>query len=150
MIIISHRGNLNGPSEEENSTAAIDTAIHKGFYVEIDVWAIDSKLYLGHDVPKDEISFRWLRDRCTKLWVHCKNLEAAVYINTNCVNATFFWHQTDDFVLTSNNYFWTYPGKKLCNNSIAVMPEIAIDKYPVGIYGVCTDYPEKYKEYYEL
>ena len=24
----------------------------------------------------------------------------------------YFWHQTDDFTLTSHGYIWTYPGKK--------------------------------------
>ena len=50
MILISHRGNLNGPKPlMENSPAYIEIAIKKNFHVEIDVWIKKNNLYLGHD-----------------------------------------------------------------------------------------------------
>jgi hypothetical protein len=50
MIIISHRGNLYGPDKEnENKPDQIQKVLNLGYYVEIDVWFIDEKLYLGHD-----------------------------------------------------------------------------------------------------
>lgn len=145
MKIISHRGNLDGRLESwENEPTYIDNAIKQGFDVEIDVWFQDDVLYLGHDKPMYGVDFRWFRDRLSKLWIHCKNLEAAEFMKTCGYDINYFWHQNDDFVLTSGGYFWTYPGKKLCSYSIAVLPEL-VDKYDMtNIFGICTDYPNKY------
>ena len=52
MILISHRGNLNGKMpQNENHPDYIDEAIHAGYDVEVDVWMIDNELFLGHDEP---------------------------------------------------------------------------------------------------
>lgn len=46
MKIISHRGNLNGPSPKtENTPEQIDFALKKGFDVEIDLWKINDKFF---------------------------------------------------------------------------------------------------------
>jgi len=53
MILISHRGNINGKFESyENEPTYIDLALSKGYDVEIDVWYVDGLLYLGHDKPQ--------------------------------------------------------------------------------------------------
>jgi hypothetical protein len=50
MILISHRGNINGKQpNKENHSLYIFEAIKQGFQVEIDVWFIDGKFKLGHD-----------------------------------------------------------------------------------------------------
>ena len=50
MKLIAHRGNLHGPNpDKENSTDYINEAIESGYNVEIDVWFINNKWYLGHD-----------------------------------------------------------------------------------------------------
>jgi hypothetical protein len=52
MILISHRGNLNGPNpERENHPDYIWEALRAGFEVEIDVWWVEGKFKLGHDEP---------------------------------------------------------------------------------------------------
>ena len=44
MILISHRGNLNGPDpSKENKPSYITNAIRTGFQVEVDFWFIDNK-----------------------------------------------------------------------------------------------------------
>jgi hypothetical protein len=144
MKIIAHRGNINGPCLDENSPEQIEKAIEFGFDVEVDLWVINNKLMLGHDEPTYDINEKWILTHCKTAWFHCKNLESA----KQCLNflddgIKFFWHQEDDFTLTSNGYFWTYPGKSLCFNSIAVMPETTGD-IPKDIYAICTDYPIKY------
>ena len=69
MILISHRGNIDGKFESyENEPNYIDNAIKEGYEVEVDVWYIDNILYLGHDKPQYDVDFRWFRDRLTKLW----------------------------------------------------------------------------------
>jgi len=146
MILISHRGNISGRFEShENEPTYIDLAIKNGFDVEIDIWYKDKMLWLGHDQPQYGIDFRWIRDRVSKLWIHCKNIESMIYLKECGYHINYFWHQEDDVTITSLGYFWTYPGKQLTINSIAVLPE---SKYFDSIeiaYGICSDYIENYK-----
>jgi hypothetical protein len=137
MKIISHRGNLNGPNSiTENSVLAINTALYKGFDVEIDVWFKNGKWYLGHDKPNYQIDESFLENK--KLWCHAKNLDA---LNLMLKNKKIhcFWHQNDDFTLTSKNYIWTYPYKDTRYNSIIVL--MKKQKIPKKIFGICTDFP---------
>lgn len=138
MIYIAHRGILDGPSEKlENHPDQIKKALDLGFDCEIDVWFLNDRWYLGHDEPQYSIAVDFLINN--RLWVHCKNIEAL----SMCPNINRFWHQNDDYTLTWSNYIWTYPGKKLCNRSICVMPEwdLAPGVIPCGEYaGVCSDY----------
>ncbi len=145
MILISHRGNINGRLELwENEPTYIDLAIQKGYDVEVDVWYKDNMLWLGHDKPDYKIDFIFIRDRSSKLWVHCKNVEAVVYFKECGFDVNYFWHQEDTLTLTSQNYIWVYPGKQPIMNSIAVMPEINDDNISKCL-GICSDFIEKYK-----
>lgn len=148
MILISHRGNINGKNESlENEPGYITSAISEGYDVEIDIWFKDGKLFLGHDEPQYNIDLTWLHDRISELWVHCKNIEAAELLKKTNYGFNYFFHNTDDMVLTSNGYFWTYPGKILTKNSIAVLPEqVNYTKEEINLsYGVCSDYILNYK-----
>jgi len=150
MILISHRGNTNGKFESyENEPNYIDSAIKKGYDVEIDVWYIKTEpygwmLFLGHDEPQYGVDFRWIRDRFNKLWVHCKNVEAVIYFKECGYDVNYFWHQEDTLTLTSQNHIWVYPGKQPINKSIAVMPEIH-NEDTSNCVGICSDYIENYK-----
>ena len=143
MILISHRGNVNGPNpNEENTKDYIKKAVSLGFEVEIDVWFINNEWYLGHNKPTNKINFSWINN--TNLWCHAKNINA-LYEMIN-KNIHCFWHQKDDFTLTSHRYIWTYPGKKLTKNSICVLPEIIENIIiPNDISGICSDYIQNYK-----
>jgi len=102
MILISHRGNINGKLPElENSIDYINNAIKLGYDVEIDVWMIEGVLFLGHDEPQYGITQHWLNERCTKLWIHCKNIEAVEWFSDIGV-FNRFWHETDTITLTSS------------------------------------------------
>jgi hypothetical protein len=148
MKLISHRGNINGPNlQKENHPNYILNALNKGYEVEIDVWYTD-KFMLGHDNPQYEFPFDLLEKFYTKLWVHCKNIEAIVKLKNNPeLNSrlNYFWHENDTVTLTSKGYIWAYPGKQPINNSIAVMPEISNDNI-TQCKGICSDYIEKYKQ----
>jgi len=147
MMLISHRGNLNGKFESyENEPMYIDKAIDEGFDVEVDVWYIDDKLFLGHDNPQYGVDFRWFRDRLSKLWIHCKNIQSLQYFKECVYDVNYFWHQEDDVTITSIGYFWTYPGKKLTTYSIAVLPESVKDWELTKCLGICSDYIKKYKK----
>lgn len=145
MKLISHRGNINGKLESlENEPTYIDLAISKGYDVEIDVWYKDNMLWLGHDKPDYGIDFRFIIDRISKLWVHCKNIEAILFLKECGYDVNYFWHENDVITLTSLNYIWAFPGKQPIKNSIAVMPEIFNDDVSSAI-GVCSDFIENYK-----
>jgi hypothetical protein len=135
MILISHRGNLNGKSNMENRPGYIHKALGQDFDVEIDVWWFgDGGYWLGHDKPQYHVDENFLEN--PRLWCHAKNIEALYKMNINSL-IHCFWHQEDDVTLTSRGYLWTYSGKQLTSNSIAVLP----DKKPeVEVAGICSDY----------
>lgn len=140
MILISHRGNIDGKKPElENTPNYIQKALDLGYHVEIDIW-YDNGFYLGHDFPQYEISFNYLIN--DKLWCHAKNIEAIIEMKKYPIH--YFWHQEDDITLTSKEYIWAYPGKQPIKNSIAVMPELYNDDISKCI-GICSDNIKKYK-----
>ncbi len=134
MILISHRGNLNGKSDKENQPDYIDEALSHGFDVEVDVWYHKDEFYLGHDEPQYKVDEKFLEK--TEIWCHAKNIDA---LNRMVENGKIhcFWHQEDDVTLTSEGYLWTYPGKDLTKNSISVLPT---KKLNVEVAGICSDF----------
>jgi len=144
MILIAHRGNINGPIPTlENKETYLDTAISKGYEVEVDVWVKDNLIFMGHDEPQYVIDLKWFEDRLRKLWIHCKNIEAILFFKELKKPFNYFWHENDTITLTSNGFIWAYPGKQPIKNSIAVMPEINDDDL-ISCLGVCSDYVSKY------
>lgn len=154
MIIIAHRGNTKGPNKDnENKIFYIENAIKEGYYVEIDLWYINNKLFLGHDNPTYEINLNFLTRNKKFIFCHCKNIEALYYILNNDDNIECFFHDLDECVLTSKKNIWTFPGKTLTNKSICVMPEKYnqySDKVLLNCYGICTDYAEDIKNKFNL
>lgn len=149
MKLISHRGNLEGPDlDKENNPKSIDRCIEEGFDVEIDIRynISNKKFYLGHDNPQYEVNWDWLFERIDNLWIHCKNIESLYQFVINQNQYNYFWHQNDDFTLTSKNYIWTYPGKNYTPISVIVMPEWNTDIDSLGslknlkCHGICSDY----------
>ena len=138
MILIAHRGNINGPEQFENHPSYIDAALDQGYDVEIDLWYIDGKYALGHDEPQYEIRAKYLSQK--GLWIHCKHYDALQQLIPT--NYNYFYHTDEDYVLTSHKYIWAYPGKHGNKYTICVMPEW--DNYPTnGFAGVCSDYVGK-------
>lgn len=147
MKLIAHRGNISGPnSAEENNPSYIDTALKMSYDVEIDLRYEDQKFYLGHDQAQYEVSEVWLIERKNNLWIHCKDLNSLSALSETEIDFNYFWHQNDDFTLTSKNYIWTYPGKSFSSKSVIVMPEWntpledLIDILDYECFGVCSDY----------
>ena len=138
MILISHRGNLNGPSDLENHPIYVKEAIAKGFDCEVDVWLKDGEYWLGHDEPTYDVSRGFLQN--DKLWCHAKNLEALEGMLAYGIHC--FWHEEDDFTLTSKGYIWTYPDKGVCLNSVIV--QLKKGEPPKNCHGLCTDFPSFY------
>ncbi len=118
MILISHRGNFDGPDpKSENNPVQINSIMRGGFHCEVDVWYINGHFMLGHDAPTYTVKQRFLENE--KLWCHAKTLSALEkMLNNKKIHC--FWHQKDDFTITSKGYIWTFPEKPICQKSIIV------------------------------
>ena len=139
MIYISHRGNIIGSdSGKDNNPDYVEKALRSGYDVEVDVWGISDRFLLGHDYPTYRIEPGFLTRE--KIWCHAKNPRAIVELKK--LGAHFFWHGNDDYTLTSRGFVWTYPGKALTTESIAVLPETT-SEYTLqdfkNIKGICSD-----------
>lgn len=143
MVLISHRGNIDGVNQNfENQPNYIDDAIKAGYDVEVDIWYIGDKLYLGHDTADYQVDIDWLEKRRFKLWIHCKNHPALELLLESHLH--YFWHEEDDVTITSKGIIWAHPKIKPLDNSIAVLPER--HNWPTGdCLGVCSDYIKHYK-----
>ena len=154
MIIIAHRGNQFGPNQKlENKPSYITSALNKGYDVEIDVWYYDEKWWLGHDKPQYKISLKWIEERKHNLWIHCKNIESLdLFAKKDSIvgvsSLNYFWHQNDDYTLTSHGFIWTYPNKRLTERCIAVLPENT--QYKIQDFkkccGICSDFIDNYQK----
>ena len=147
MIYIAHRGLIDGPNTElENNPEHIDSIVKMGYDAEIDLWAyeIDGKyqLLLGHDEGKYQVDYHWLAGK--PLWIHAKNLASLHWLTKHKRSFNYFWHQNDEYTLTSEGFIWTYPYKELTENSICVQPEwnpdINLREFNPICYGICSKY----------
>jgi hypothetical protein len=138
MIFIAHRGNLiNKNLQTENTPEQIELCINNGYDVEIDIYIINNSLYLGHDKPETMISYSWLESIKKYLWIHCKNFDAVQYMYNTEYN--YFWHNTDDYTITSKGYIWTYPGKPFNQSCVLVCPERWTSETQLNCTGICSD-----------
>jgi glycerophosphoryl diester phosphodiesterase len=157
MILISHRGNINGCNfEKENTHEYIQQAIDAGFHVEIDVWLKNNQLFLGHDQPETPVYLDWLIERKEKLWVHTKNAESLFYLTSN-TDLTVFFHEEEKYSIINNGrnnsgtiikgVVWAHNLEKLNKNCIIpLLSKNDLTKKPtVEILGVCSDYVELIK-----
>ena len=151
MILIAHRGNINGPNiEMENNPEYVDKAIDSGYNVEVDIrGTFADGLYLGHDEARYEVSPDWIFERSQYLWMHTKDIQSFYTFSQQTTACNAFWHQTDYYTLTTAGFIWSYPGSILTPRSICVMPEISHIKYTEYdlqlCAGICSDYVSNYK-----
>lgn len=154
MFVISHRGNISGSNTAthgENHPASIcEVLFNKRVSVEIDVWRINKSLYLGHDNPKYKTTNNFLQaledrrpnSKVNSLFIHCKNFDALKYFATHkSKNFCYFWHENDQYTLTSNGYIWTYPTSTIGNKKNQILvTEVLLDKEAQNkLAGICTD-----------
>ena len=122
MVLISHRGNIDGKNIEfENQPNYIDNAIKLGYDVEIDIWYLEGRLFLGHDTPHYIVDIHWLENRSPQF--------------------NYFSHDVDMGVLTSHNYIWS---TNLYDRGILVLPEVFGKEPFEGTIGICSDVIESY------
>lgn len=116
---ISHKGNVTGiDAKTENNPEHINAVLRK-YDVEVDFWVLsNSRLYLGHDEPIHEIDPKFLQNK--RLWIHCKNTQALQYVVDNKLRG--FYHNVDDYTMTTTGQIWVYPGKECPKGGVIVKP----------------------------
>jgi hypothetical protein len=149
MKLIAHRGLTTGPNKQfENQPNQINVAIEQGFDCEVDLWVIGDRLYLGHDEPMYNITTDFIQK--PQLWIHAKSLATLTWLTTVPYDLNYFWHQEDDYIVTSHGYIWAYPGKMLNNRCVMVMPEWDDPKFEkvkdADCLAICSDYVSKLKD----
>lgn len=128
MKFIAHRGNTHGPNPtSENDPKHIEFVIRVyGFDVEVDVWRVDEIMFLGHDEPQYKIDESFLRRYRDRLWCHAKNMDALTWLLNHDYHT--FFHDVDEYTLTSKGVVWTFPGNPVPKNGVIVMPERTRDR----------------------
>ena len=138
MILISHRGNIDGiVFKRENTQSYIQDAIDLGYDVEIDVRLIDGQLWLGHDGPQYKVEHSWLQPRKEYLWIHCKDLAAA----KECWEYQSFCHTSDPYTYTTTGKVWLHDLSMKVNDAIIPLIDDPIIYLAQKPYAICTDYP---------
>ncbi|RLI47014.1 hypothetical protein DRO61_08515 [Candidatus Bathyarchaeota archaeon] len=147
--LIAHRGITDGNySGKENLIHTIMESLSKGYEVEVDVRIYKGELYLGHDERQEKVSDLWssmTRNGMwleSNLWYHCKDSGSMDYFNKSSIS-NYFFHDTDDFTLTSKGFIWTanlvgcYP-----NNTIVVAKnkEHTLSQSETNCYGICSPF----------
>lgn len=153
MIYISHRGNINGSyRDRENRADYINDALNEGFNVEIDVWYMDDQWWLGHDEPKYKTGTTIFKNK--KIWIHAKNPEALNKLrecHAHSFGCHYFWHEDDDYAITSKGHIWCHKDAITLPNSIAVLPELEEGGWLTDLKhceGICSDAILYYKRKY--
>ena len=135
--------------DRENYPDYIDEAIGHGFDAEVDIWIVNNQYFLGHETPQYPIDLKWLNERCNNLWCHAKNLEGLH--NLIHGNLNVFWHQNDDYTLTTHNFIWTYPNREIREFSyrqIILLFDWTNDNIKIPHGGICSDEIILYKNKY--
>jgi hypothetical protein len=99
LVLVSHRGNLDGPNpSRENSLDYIDEAIKAGFKVEVDLRRVNEQFFFGHDYPQHPVDATWIFDREDSLLLHLKDFEALKHAQPSWHT---FCHANDPYTITS-------------------------------------------------
>ena len=141
MILISHRGNINGVnSKKENTKSYIQEAINLGYDVEVDIRCVNDEFLFGHDSGQYHVELQWLLDRKDKLWVHCKNFESLSELIDTDIRV--FYHQKEEYTIISDGHIWAHNINNI--NDKCIIPLLShtnlVNWNPTDVYGICSDY----------
>lgn len=158
-IIISHRGNLDGPNPtRENKIDYVLESLEVCLFTEIDIWKFGEYIFMSHDRPQSTSEYQpgvepFLYENRDRLVIHCKNILALQMMaglrNSHIYN--FFWHENDAYTITNKGWIWAYPDKQIISTrvsqaqpfTVAVLPELN-DTNTDNFFAICTDSVKTY------
>ncbi len=152
MIIIAHRGNLNGIDENEHSPLNILRCLKSELDVEIDAHWYNDELWMGHDKPVYKCPPSYLTNK--HIWFHAKDLESLEFLVK--INAHVFWQQKDEYTITSKGFLWAFSNQHVTSD-ICIHASLT-KSHPYSpvmkdisptCYGICTDYPLLLKQMFK-
>jgi len=153
MLIISHRGRLNGAYDpnSDNFPGRIYYILehYPNLGIEIDVRYGDG-LYLGHDEPKYKVGNLWdiLFKYKDKIFIHAKDFDAAKCLSYFGKELNWFVHDNSFMTFTSKGDIWCYPNHEIDDSRAILMnPQETTENiylYWPNIKGICTDNPLLY------
>lgn len=157
MLIISHRGNVNGPVSQCERDH-VENALLSGFDVEVDVRSNMWRLYVGHDEALYELPREWVRtDIASRLWFHAKDRRC--HDALALVGHRVFMHEDEPYgSVVPDGLAWIHPR----SNNIEIPPKIVaysvlldieghprVDRSKLSTlpYAVCTDWCYEWVEW---
>ncbi len=159
MLIISHRGNLNGPEGSGDCDRdRVLLALRLGFDVEIDVRCHQRECWVGHDEPLYRLS-ELVVPISARIWFHAKDLESFRQVVSHGRMA--FAHAVDAFVpVVNTDAIWVHPNQNenvlfqetkvddLVLLDVAGYPRLDQGKLQRFPFAVCTDWPLEWAEWW--
>jgi len=145
MILISHRGNINGVEGRENHPDYIDRAIKRGFDVEVDIRQNgELGFWLGHDKTEYQVDTMWIMTRQKNLWIHAKDFGSLEILMK--LGLKVFYHEKELHTMIANTQvIWSHNIEEASKNSI--IPLLKLDRMlgwrdivDTEVYGICSDY----------
>jgi hypothetical protein len=146
MLYISYQGIFDGKNyEDANTPDQIGRSFNNGFSCMVDVWRIDTTLYVGPEAAPIPVTDKYLQGN--RFWIKCGNQETYDWFTTQSLRQyPNYFYQPNSManVSTSSNRLWT-PGTVPVNDtSIIVLPEIKdrglLSTVHLRCYGVCSTY----------
>lgn len=148
-LLISNRGNLEGPREKkENSIDYVTHALDQGYHVVVDTWIMgEQHLALGSQLPQYSTSLDFIKNQ--KIICRCKTPETLQYLLDEGVHC-FMDTKGANPTLTSGGLIWNNPGQAVTSRGIFTMPEwIMEDPRTVSnlpCSGICSNFIKKISE----
>ncbi len=153
MIIISHRGNLNGAGSQ-CERQHVEEALLRGYDVEVDVRSHVWRLYVGHDAPLFELPREWVRTEVSsRLWFHAK--DERCHDALALVGHRVFMHDDEPHgMVVPDGLLWVHPrannGASLESQDVVLLdieghPKVDRSKLSKLPTAVCTDWPDEWR-----
>ena len=146
MLYISYQGIFDGKNyEDANTPDQIGRSFNNGYSCMVDVWRIDTTLYVGSEQAPIAVTDKYLQGN--RFWIKCGNQETYDWFTTQSLRQyPNYFYQPNSMVnaLTSSNKLWT-PGTVPVNDtSIIALPEIKdrglLSTVHLRCYGICSTY----------
>ena len=154
MLYISYQGIYDGQNYEfANTPNQIGKAFNAGYSCMVDVWRLDSKLYVGTLDAPIEVTEKYLQGN--RFWISAMNDDMYNWLLTQPINKYPNYFESPEpyapYVTTSSGHDLVYSNTPSNNNCIIVLPEIVdrglLSTVKLRNYGLCSAFGTFIKRY---